>query len=135
MKFVARESGAGQYWKFIGALGVLAGCLILSFYSVIAGWCLSYVYDYVTVENLVTSIEDAKDKLNYLTNAPVTLITWHTLFMLVTVVIVARGLKRGFELATKFLMPVLFAILLFETVILAANVLTIVPFADYLFDF
>ena len=112
MKSVALESGAGQYWKFIGALGVLAGCLILSFYSVIAGWCLSYVYDYVTVENLATSIDEANQKLNYLTNSPITLIIWHTIFMVVTVVIVARGLKKGFELATKFLMPVLFATLL-----------------------
>ncbi len=112
MKFVARESGAGQYWALVGALGVLAGCLILSFYSVIAGWCLSYVYDYVTAENLVVSIEEANDKLNYLTNSPFMLTVWHTLFMFVTIVIVARGLKKGFELATKFLMPVLFAILL-----------------------
>ncbi|OUU75060.1 MAG: sodium-dependent transporter [Methylococcaceae bacterium TMED69] len=112
MKSAALESGAGQYWKFIGAIGVLAGCLILSFYSVIAGWCLAYVYDYVTVANLVTSFEEADEKLDYLTNSPIKLITWHTLFMLVTVVIVARGLKRGFELATKYLMPVLFATLL-----------------------
>ena len=34
MKSAALESGAGQYWKFIGAIGVLAGCLILSFYSI-----------------------------------------------------------------------------------------------------
>ena len=112
MKFVAQESGAGEYWKFIGALGVIAGCLILSFYSVIAGWCLSYVSDYVTAESLVSSFEEANEKLNHLINSPFTLIIWHTLFMLVTVVIVARGLKKGFELATKFLMPVLFATLL-----------------------
>ena len=112
MKFVAQESGAGGHWKFIGALGVIAGCLILSFYSVIAGWCLSYVSDYVTAESLVSSFEEANEKLNHLINSPFTLIIWHTLFMLVTVVIVARGLKKGFELATKALMPVLFATLL-----------------------
>ena len=112
MKFVAQESGAGEHWKFIGALGVIAGCLILSFYSVIAGWCLSYVSDYVTADSLVSSFEEANEKLNHLINSPFTLIIWHTLFMLVTVVIVARGLKKGFELATKALMPVLFATLL-----------------------
>ena len=112
MKLVALESGAGERWKIIGALGVLAGCLILSFYSVIAGWCLSYVYDYLIGAKLSLSIREAENKLSNLTSSSVKLILWHSFFMFVTVLIVSRGLKKGFELATKLLMPILFLMLL-----------------------
>lgn len=112
MKLVALESGAGERWKIIGALGVLAGCLILSFYSVIAGWCLSYVYDYLIEAKPSLSIQEAENKLSNLTSSSLRLIFWHSFFMFVTVLIVSRGLKKGFELATKLLMPILFLMLL-----------------------
>ncbi|MEC8148312.1 MAG: sodium-dependent transporter [Pseudomonadota bacterium] len=112
MKLVALESGAGERWKIIGALGVLAGCLILSFYSVIAGWCLSYVYDYLIEAKPSLSIQEAENKLSNLTSSSIRLIFWHSFFMFVTVLIVSRGLKKGFELATKLLMPILFLMLL-----------------------
>lgn len=112
MRLVAQESGARRRWEIIGVLGVLAGCLILSFYSVIAGWCLSYVYDYIIKVDVSLSINEAENRLNNLVGSPQTLIVWHTIFMAVTVIIVARGLKKGLELAAKFLMPALFAMLL-----------------------
>src|SRR5210317_220073 len=42
---LAKEEGANRHWKWLGWSGVLAGFLILSYYSVIAGWTLSYVLD------------------------------------------------------------------------------------------
>ena len=43
MKLLAEEAGRNQAWQFLGWSGVLAGFLILSYYSVIAGWALAYI--------------------------------------------------------------------------------------------
>lgn len=112
MKSVALESGSRASWKNLGLMGVVAGFLILSYYSVIAGWAMAYVtrtatgvFEGVTADG-VTSIFGA------LIGDPERLLAWHTLFMVVTMLIVARGVSGGLEKAVRFLMPALLALLL-----------------------
>ncbi len=111
MALLAREAGASPAWKLLGVMGVIAGFLILSFYSVIAGWALAYIeraasgtftgLDKAGVEQLFSGLVGDWEKL----------LGWHTLFMTLTVVVVARGVRKGLERAVSVLMPLLFVIL------------------------
>lgn len=105
------EAGVG-YWKWVGVVGVVAGFLILSFYSVIAGWAVAYVF----VSGSGAFVEAGPDGVGAifsgLTTSPLTVAFWHTLFMLGTVFVVARGVERGLERMVRFMVPALIALLL-----------------------
>ena len=112
MNDLAIEAGHSTRWEYLGWMGVLAGFLILSYYSVIAGWAMDYVF-----ESLLGNYDDATPgevgKLfGKLVSDPIQLIAWHSLFMLMTMMIVARGVEAGLEKAVRLLMPALFILLL-----------------------
>jgi len=111
MRSLSKEMGRSPAWSLLGWMGVLAGFIILSYYSVIAGWGIAYIFrtasgtfDGVTADG-VTSIFGA------LVGDPEKLLAWHTVFMVMTTVVVARGVKGGLEKAVKILMPGLFLLL------------------------
>ena len=111
MRTLAAEEGASKYWRLLGWAGVLAGFLILSYYSVIAGWAMSYVFR--TGSGLFTGLtaDGVQSIFNNLISDPERLLAWHTLFMVMTMIIVARGVRSGLEKAVKLLMPILFVIM------------------------
>lgn len=112
MRDLAEEVGASKYWKYLGWSGVIAGLLILSYYSVIAGWALAYVFR--TAGGVFTDVtgDGARSLFGQFIADPEKLLAWHTLFMLITMTVVARGVKGGLEKAVRFLMPTLFVILI-----------------------
>ena len=112
MRRLAVEAGAHNGWKLIGWSGMLAGFLILSFYSVIAGWALSYVLATVSGTFSGASAEAVGAHFGDLLASPGSLLFWHTLFVVMTMVIVARGVEHGLEKAVRFLIPTLFLLLL-----------------------
>ena len=99
-------------WELVGWMGMLAGILILSFYSVIAGWTLSYVIKSITGSFIFITAEGAASKFESFIADPEKLILWHTLFMFLTCYIVSKGIKSGIEKAIKFLIPGLFILLI-----------------------
>lgn len=112
LKTLTEESGADHNWHYLGWLGVVAGFLILSYYSVIAGWASAYV-----VKAFVGSFsgEDAagiKQLFGDFVASPIQLIFWHSLFMFATMWIVNRGVNNGLEKAVRLLMPSLFVLLI-----------------------
>jgi len=109
---LAKEEGANKHWVWLGWSGVVAGFLILSYYSVIAGWTLAYILDAVSGTFTGMSSEDAAGVFNKLIGSPGQLIFWHSLFMLLTMLVVARGVQEGLEKAIRFLMPALFILLI-----------------------
>ena len=106
MKALAIEANTTRAWTLLGATGALAGLLILSFYSVAAGWALSYVFN--GFQNITP--ESSTSSFNALLASPSSLIFWHTLFLCVTVFVVARGILDGLEKWINTLMPMLFVI-------------------------
>ncbi|MDQ7017422.1 MAG: sodium-dependent transporter [Gammaproteobacteria bacterium] len=112
MMSLAKEEGAHRFWKALGWMGVLAGFLILSYYSVIAGWALSYVSLSLEGAFVSASAEDIGVLFSNLIADPQRLILWHSLFMLMTMVVVARGVRGGLEVAVRYLMPGLGLLLL-----------------------
>lgn len=109
---LAAESGARSWWSGVGFMGVIAGILILSFYSVIAGWALAYVPAALSGDFVGASAEAVSQHFGDLISSPTRLVFWHSGFMILTVLIVAAGVEAGLERAVKYLMPALFGLLL-----------------------
>jgi NSS family neurotransmitter:Na+ symporter len=96
-------------WKALGALGVLTGVVILSFYSVIAGWTLAYIVKCVT-----GTFKPGVDTLaiyQQMSSNPVTELGYLLLCISLTVLVVAGGVRKGIEKWTKVLMPILLVLL------------------------
>ena len=93
-------------WNFIGKMGVLCGVLILSFYTIVAGWVLGYVFEMAT-GNFVIS-----ENFGSYVNNTSTVLLYSILFMFLTALIVSRGVEKGIEKAAKILMPSLIFIIL-----------------------
>jgi NSS family neurotransmitter:Na+ symporter len=112
MKRLAREQGTSTAWSLVGYSGVVAGFLILSFYSVIAGWALAYVFQAASGGLNGVDSAAAESLFGDLIGSPGQLLVWHSVFMLMTIVVVARGVRHGLERAVTILMPALFIMLL-----------------------
>jgi NSS family neurotransmitter:Na+ symporter len=97
-------------WVFVGGLGVFTGLAILSFYSVIAGWTMSYIFK----SAIGTFGPDADTAAIFAEVAgnPIRALGWHLGFMALTIYVVLGGVRDGIERWTKVLMPVLFVLLL-----------------------
>lgn len=101
-----RAIGKGK-WRFVGAVGVLASFWTLSYYSVIGGWVFRYIFGSATGSAL-TDPEAYFGAVSVGTSSVLT----HVVFMMVTIGIVAFGIERGIELATKFMVPSIVVLLL-----------------------
>jgi len=112
MQVLAKEQGASGFWQIIGWSGVFAGFLILSFYSVIAGWAMAYVIESASGTFNAISGDGSGDVFGGLIGDPQRLMIWHTLFMIMTVAVVARGVRAGIEKLVVILMPLLLVMLL-----------------------
>jgi len=112
MRTLAAEEYANPHWQWLGWGGVVAGFLILSYYSVVAGEALAYVFrtgaglfDGATADGVRTIFAR-------FVSDPEHLLAWHTIFMGMTMIVVARGVRSGLERAVRFMMPALLVILL-----------------------
>ena len=112
MRTLAMEEGRSPLWGLLGAMGVLTGFLILSYYSVIAGWSLAYVLEAAGGSFSGISAQGVGEIFSRLVADPWRLMFWHTLFMVLTMVVILRGVRRGLEAAVRFLMPGLFLLIL-----------------------
>jgi NSS family neurotransmitter:Na+ symporter len=112
MKALANDENKSQVWQIIGWMGMLIGFLILSFYSVIAGWTLAYIIR--TASGVFVGADPAvvASTFSELISDPERLLAWHTIFMMMVIIVVARGVKSGLEQAVRYLMPTLFLLLL-----------------------
>lgn len=112
MEILTTEAKADPNWHYLGWMGVLAGFLILSYYSVIAGWALAYTgkafFGSFVGENAagISSLYE-----NFIAS-PWQQVFWHTVFMVATMAIVVRGVESGLEKSARFFMPTLFVLLI-----------------------
>ena len=112
MKKIAIESNRSSIWQLVGWSGIFAGILILSFYSVIAGICLNYIFIAFTSNGLIRS----PDQFSSVISSPINLIAWHTIFIVLTALIVSAGVKDGIGRMVKILMPMLGFLMIFMVV-------------------
>ncbi len=111
--FIVLSPKGKKYWQLVGWMGVVSGFVILSFYSVVAGWALSYVFRSIFEPFSGLPPEKIDHLFVELTSSPGIEIIWHFIFMFFTVGIVIGGVKKGLEKWSKILMPLLFGIILF----------------------
>ena len=93
-------------WNFIGKMGVLCGVLILSFYTIVAGWVLGYVIE------MISGNFSIYENYGYYVNNTSNVLFYSVLFMVITAFIVSIGVEKGIEKAAKILMPSLIIIIL-----------------------
>lgn len=129
-----QESGADSRWGYLGWLGVIAGMLILSFYAVIAGWALDYIFEVASGSLIGVNGASAGAVFESLLADPSRLILWQTIFILLCVGVVVGGVKKGLGVAVEILMPLLFVMML---VLLGFSVLkgNFAAAWSFLFDF
>ena len=111
MLSLSQTYGRSPLWSCIGWLGVLAGFIILSFYAVIAGWVLHYMF--LIAQGHFSGADGSlvKNVFSEFISRPSLAAFWFTLFMFITVVIISRGVKLGLELFVKWAMPLLFVLM------------------------
>jgi neurotransmitter:Na+ symporter, NSS family len=120
--FEALHPRQGKRWRWVGGLGVLTGFGILSFYSVVAGWTLSYLGRSLAgaFAHPMTPQESGA-LFESVIASPVQSVAMAGAFLLLTAVVVRGGVSGGIERASKVLMPIFFVMLL----VLAGRALTL----------
>jgi neurotransmitter:Na+ symporter, NSS family len=99
-----KDTGAGPFWMAFGAiLALLVSFFVLSYYGVIAGWTIGYIF-----KTLTGSTESFSD---FAAN-PMYTIPLLGVFILATILIVLGGVSGGIEKASKILMPILFVLVI-----------------------
>ena len=101
----------GHPWKFVGYLGILTSTIILGFYAVVAGWCLQYLFASIAGQ-ISGDAEYVKDYFVTFSSDPVKPMLWGIIFIVITHLVIVRGVRGGIECASKLLMPILFILLL-----------------------
>jgi NSS family neurotransmitter:Na+ symporter len=102
-----------KFWPLVGGMGVLAGFVILSFYAVVAGWSVGYIYEAAAGRFAeFKTAEIAGNHFNNLTANVYWGIGMLALFMIMSMTFVYAGVKKGIENGSKILMPILFLLLI-----------------------
>ena len=102
---------ANKWFAPIGVIGVVSGFLILSFYSVVAGWSLAYLLMAITGKFWAVSSSEIPNLFDQLYSNSFQVSFWHFIFMGLTIAIVIGGIQGGIERWSRILMPALFFLL------------------------
>lgn len=121
-----RKLVPGQPWGIVGYIGLLSSILIISFYSVVAGWTMEYIFRSVSGFSGVHSVAGLHDQFDAFAQSNWRPAMWTVLFLLCNYLILVRGVEKGIEKVSNVLMPALFLIL----IIFAVHSLTMPAAAD-----
>lgn len=101
-------SGGKKIWAWMGVYPVIAGIMVLSYYAVVAGWTMEYVYS-AAINSFAGKSADqyANDFVAFSTD-PLRPVAWLYIILTLTCVIVSLGVQKGIERASRVMMPVLF---------------------------
>ena len=101
----------GTPWKWLGVLTVVAPIVILSYYSVVGGWAVEYLFDAVTLRFSALPAEEVPELFGSFISSPWQPVVMHTVFLAMVAGIILGGVKSGIELFSKLTMPVLFVLI------------------------
>ena len=106
-----RKLAPGSWWKWLGYLSVFTPMVIVSYYSVVGGWSLDYLFQALGASFVRNDASQVSNTFSNLISSTWTPIFCHLGFMAITVFIVAAGVKSGIEKFSKFCLPVLFILI------------------------
>ena len=112
MSNLARENNRSQGWQVIGWLSIVIPLLGLTYYSVVAGWALDFVFQAARGAFKGLDGDGSSNFFDQLLASPWRMVFWHTVYIGLTVFVVARGVRKGLERSVKIMMPALFVILI-----------------------
>ncbi len=107
------DLSGGSSWRLVGLFSVLIPLVVVSYYSVIGGWSVEYLFKSFTLSFSSEGTQTAMNTMfkDFVSNPWMPLLC-HTIFLLATVVVVAFGIKGGIEKFSKIMMPLLFIIVI-----------------------
>ena len=108
--------GGKRSWAALGFVGALTSLIIPGFYSVIAGWCLQYLFASI-MGNLNGDAAYVNAYFTKFSSNPVEPLLWTLVFIVLTHLVVVRGVRKGIEKMSNILMPTLFVLLLVIVVV------------------
>ena len=127
--YLARQSGASPAWSALAVIGLVANTLILTFYGVVAGWVIYFIgstgmdlFGTIAAGQPLagayadSTVEEISVLMPNLFASPGLLVAMQAIFVVMTVWIVARGVKGGIEAAAVWLMPAFFFLLIAITI-------------------
>lgn len=100
-----------RVWRVVGVMGILCSTIILGFYSVVAGWCLQYLYASVAGQIKGDSDYVARYFTEFSSDVAMPVL-WAMVFIIITHFVIVKGVRKGIEKASKLMMPTLFVLLL-----------------------
>ncbi len=107
-----RMSGGKKAWKIMGLLPVVSGFLVLSYYAVIAGWTLYYAFEAGIDGFTGKDSAEIGQEFQAFSTDPYQPVFWMIMILIINCLIVASGVKKGIERASKIMMPLLFILIL-----------------------
>ena len=108
-----RDLSGGSWWKYVGMMTVIVPLVVTSYYSVVGGWSIEYLFKSLAFSFTLGESQAAISTMfGDFVSSPWLPLATHTLFLLITAVIVAAGIKGGIEKFSKVMMPMLFVIVL-----------------------
>ncbi len=105
------RAGGNKAWGAVGFIGALTSLIILGFYSVIAGWCLQYLFASI-MGNINGDAAYVQEYFKKFSSDPIEPVVWTIVFIILTHLVVVRGVRKGIEKVSNILMPTLFILLL-----------------------
>lgn len=104
------EMGAAKAWRLVGCMSVLTGFIITSYYAVVSGWCLQYIF--------ASAFGELNGNPQYITQyfqefsaSPIRPVFWTVAILALTHFVIIHGVRSGIERASKMMMPTLFVLL------------------------
>lgn len=120
-------------WTFCGGIGVITLFVILSYYAIVGGWVLKYIWVYLSGADFGTGQAAYENYFTGFIAKPVEPLIWGAVFLILCIYVVVRGVSQGIERVSKFLMPCLF-LLLIACVIRAVTLPGAMEGVSYLFS-
>ena len=127
-------AGAGSGWIGVGWLGVLSAFVILSYYSIVAGWSLHYAWLSISGQLAGLGPEGVGSVFGELYQSAEANLFWHLIFMGLTIAVILGGITKGVERWSRILMPALLIMML----VLLGKAFTLDGFGqavDFIFGF
>jgi NSS family neurotransmitter:Na+ symporter len=107
-----KQLAPGSKFRFVSYIGILASVMILSFYSVVAGWILEYLFQSIMGNLSGHTQQEYSEIFNSLASSPWRCTLWTALFLGTNFLILRKGIQKGIERISNFMMPILFLLLL-----------------------
>ena len=102
---IAVEENISGFWKIIGLLGILISFMVFSYYSVVASWILFYIMKSISGSFVDVPAEIVQNSFGALLHNSDQMLIWHSVFVLLVILVLARGVRKGLERAVRWLMP------------------------------